>query len=195
MSPVLRTAAGGVIELPTSRWRAEPHIVEQALLLTLADPILDVGCGPGRITAALALAGRLSLGIDPSVTATTEATSRGAPVLCRSVFAPLPGEGRWASVLLLDGNAGIGGDPVALLGRVRELLAPGGQVVVEVEPPGAATESFAARVEHGDQAGQWFPWARVGADGLPGVADAAGLAHIGFDVGDGRWFGRAVRPG
>ena len=46
----------------------------------------------------------------------------------------MPGAGRYAGALLLDGNIGIGGDPVALLRRVARLLAPGGAVVVEVEP-------------------------------------------------------------
>ena len=46
---------------------------------------------------------------------------RGAPALCRSVFDPLPAEGRWAAVLALDGNIGIGGDPVAFLDRMRHL--------------------------------------------------------------------------
>ena len=41
----------------------------------------------------------------------------GGPALVRSVFETLPGEGRWDTVLLMDGNIGIGGDPAALLGR------------------------------------------------------------------------------
>ena len=40
---------------------------------------------------------------------------RGGAALRRDVFAPLPGEGRWYTALLADGNVGIGGDPVALL--------------------------------------------------------------------------------
>jgi len=47
------------------------------------------------------------------------------------------GGGRWAHVLLADGNVGIGGDVVALLRRCAELVRPGGTVVVEVERPGA----------------------------------------------------------
>ena len=54
----------------------------------------------------------------------------------RDVFGPLPGEGRWDTALLADGNIGIGGDPVALLARVRELLAPEGRVVVDLAAPG-----------------------------------------------------------
>ena len=66
---------------------------------------------------------------------------------CRSVFQPVPGEGGWDTVLLADGNIGIGGDPVALLTRCRELLAPAGRVLVELDPPGhgAARRPRAAR--------------------------------------------------
>ena len=38
---------------------------------------------------------------------------RGATVLQRDIFGPLPGEGRWGTALLFDGNVGIGGDPAA----------------------------------------------------------------------------------
>ncbi len=52
------------------------------------------------------------------------------------MFAPLPGEGRWGTALLADGNIGIGGDPVALLRRLREVLDPRGRIVVELAAPG-----------------------------------------------------------
>ena len=101
----------------------------------MPDPVLDVGCGPGRIVAALAAEGRIALGVDPSPAAIAEAARR-APRAAPSVFDPLPGERRWGTVLLLDGNVGIGGDPVALLARAAWLLRPGGVVVAEVDPPG-----------------------------------------------------------
>ena len=61
----------------------------------------------------------------------------GALALQRDVFGYLPGTGRWATVLLADGNIGIGGDPVALLRRAQNLLRPGGAVVTEISPPGS----------------------------------------------------------
>ena len=54
----------------------------------------------------------------------------------QSLFEPLPWEGRWATALVFDGNVGIGGDPVRLLARSREVIAVDGQILVEVEPPG-----------------------------------------------------------
>ncbi|HEY3143875.1 MAG TPA: class I SAM-dependent methyltransferase, partial [Acidimicrobiales bacterium] len=54
-----------------------------------AGPVLDVGCGPGRLVHALLARGRAALGIDLSPSAVAEAKARGALVLRRDVFAPL----------------------------------------------------------------------------------------------------------
>ena len=70
---------------------------------------------------------------------------RGVPALRRDVFDRVPGEGRWHTVLLADGNIGIGGDPVRLLQRVRTLLATGGRVVVELGAPGTAVVELLGR--------------------------------------------------
>ena len=189
----LVTGDGERIDLAVERWRAEPDAVERALLATLPDPVLDVGCGPGRIVAALAGSGRLALGVDPSPAAIHEAGRRRAPALRRSVFEPLPGEGRWGTVLLLDGNIGIGGDPTALLARAAQLARPGGLVIAELDPPGGATGPVAVRLEAPTGASPWFPWARVGADAFADLAARAGLSPTALGESGGRWFGRAVR--
>lgn len=190
----LVTSCGDVIDLAVDRWRRYPDAIEMGLLASLPHPVLDVGCGPGRIVAALAATGRIALGIDPSSAAVDEAHQRHAPVLRRSVFGPLPGERRWGAILLLDGNVGIGGDPVALLRRGFDLLRAGGQIVAEVEGPGADTRSVTARIESADVAGPWFPWARVGVDDFAGLAAEAGLRAAGLSVGADRWFARAEKP-
>jgi len=74
---------------------------------------LDVGSGPGRLTVALAERGVPVLGIDITPAAVQLARSSGALALHRDVFSTVPGTGRWARVLLADGNVGIGGDPDA----------------------------------------------------------------------------------
>lgn len=191
MTAALVSACGDVVELAVGRWREPPDEAERALLDLVDDPVLDVGCGPGRIVAALAAGGRVALGIDPSPTAVAEVRRRGAAVLQRSVFAPLPGRGRWATVLLLDGNIGIGGDPAALLARTAELLRSGGRVVAEVDPPGSASRALVVRIESGGTAGPWFPWARVGADAFAVLARDAGLVADDPVTHCGRWFARA----
>lgn len=181
------------VELHLDRWRADADADEVALLATLPTPILDVGCGPGRILAALGRSGRDALGIDVAPAAVRESLARGGRAICRSVFDPVPDEGRWSSALLLDGNIGIGGDPLALLDRVRSLLRPGGEVVAELGSGEGTTLLRACLIVDG-AAEQRFPWATVGCDAWAPLAAAAGFDRIRTQpVGDRR-FGRAVRP-
>ncbi len=69
----------------------------------------------------------------------------------------MPGAGRWRTVLLADGNIGIGGDPAALLRRVLALLGPGGRVLAEVDPPGTGARVEPLRLRSGRTVGEWFP--------------------------------------
>ena len=104
-----------------------------------AGPTLDVGLrpGPARGRARPAPAATRS-GVDICAEAVRQARRRGAAALRGDVFAPLPGEGGWRSVLLADGNIGIGGDPDRLLRRcARRCCRRGGAILVEVDPPGA----------------------------------------------------------
>jgi SAM-dependent methyltransferase len=190
----LVSACGAVIPLTVAKWHAEVDATERALLQRVADPVLDVGCGPGRVVAALAGEGRLALGVDTSRAAVATARQRGAAVLQRSVFDPLPGERRWATALLLDGNIGIGGDPAQLLSRCAQLLRPGGTVVAEIDPPGVPTRPLTVRLESPYGTSAWFPWAQVGADAFPALATASGLHPQPHHVAGHRWFARAVKP-
>lgn len=191
----LVAACGRRVDLDLDRWRGVAGDDEVEVLAGVPDPVLDVGCGPGRIVAALAAAGRPCLGIDTVPAAVDEATRRGAAALCRSVFDPLPGEGRWGSVVLIDGNIGIGGHPAALLRRARSLLRSGGCVVAELGPPGSPTERLAVRVERRSRpCGPWFPWATVAADRFAALASSAGLAPGPVTAAGGRWFAAASRP-
>ena len=63
-------------------------------------PTIDLGCGPGRLVARLIERGVPALGVDQSATAVGLARRSGAPALRRDVFEPLPGTGRWQTVLL-----------------------------------------------------------------------------------------------
>jgi SAM-dependent methyltransferase len=189
VSVVLRLRSGGVRPLPTAEWQAPATPLERGVLRGLTGPVLDLGCGPGRLVAALAEMGTPALGVDSSPVAVEHARRLGAPVIQRSVFDALPGEGRWESVLLFDGNVGIGGDPVGLLRRLRALLAGGGRAVVEVEPPGADLVATEARLERDGATSPWFPWACVGADHLPELADQCGLGLHGWLPVPGRWLG------
>lgn len=191
----LVSACGERMALAVDRWRADVAAMEWSLLDDLRAPVLDIGCGPGRVPVALAQAGRPCLGIDTAPAAVAEARRRGAAVLCRSVFDPLPGEGRWGSAVMLDGSIGIGGDPAALLSRVADLLARDGCLLAELASPGSPTRRLDVRLEAGEgDEGPWFPWATVGATGFAELAEHAGLRPMPAEERAGRWFARAVRP-
>ena len=181
---------GRRLPLEPRRWHGEPSPLEQRLVAGLAGPVLDVGCGPGRILAALDRLGVAALGVDSAPGAVGLARRRGSRVLQRSVFDPLPGQGGWRSVLLLDGNVGIGGDPVRLLRRCRELAGREGTTIAEVEAPGRRTQRCRARLVPGPGQNAWFNWAVVGADAIAPLAVDAGLrvARISHDAGEQRWF-------
>ena len=53
--------------------------------------------------------------------------ARGGSALLRDVFRTLPAEGRWRTLLLADGNIGIGADPVALLQPLPRAAEPAGR--------------------------------------------------------------------
>jgi len=187
---VLRSTCGRTFSLSSDRWWGDPPDEETRLLRLALSPVLDLGCGPGRHTVALSRLGIVALGVDSSAAAIAAARAHGAAVTHRSVFDRLPSEGRWGTTLLLDGNVGIGGDPVRLFRRVRELLRPGGRALVEVEGPGVATERLSVRAELADAATEWFPWARVGVDGVPALALPTGLSPAAAWSDGGRWFVR-----
>jgi hypothetical protein len=119
---------------------------------------------------------------------------RGAPAMVASVFDPLPRSGRWGTVLLLDGNLGIGGDPAALLARVRTLLRPGGRVLAELDRPGVRSHAVGLRLVVGERATGPVPWAVVGVDSLPEMAERAGLCLTSLWTAADRWFARLDRP-
>ena len=197
-SVVLRAEDGTALPLDPGRWHAEPTPGEARLADTMAGPVLDVGCGPGRFVIRLAQRGTVALGVDPAPAAVALCRGKGAPVLQKSIFDPLPGQGRWRTVLLADGNIGIGGDPERLLRRCRELLADDGIVIVEVEPPRAhpaGWRPYRARLERGPALGPWFAWAVVGADAIGELAWAAGLRLLRLEPipSEGRWFAHLGR--
>ncbi len=162
---------GLLTEFDVHRWLGPVDDVDQTVIARCVGPVLDVGCGPGRFVAALAERGIAALGLDIADTAVALTRELGAPALLRSVFDPAPAEGRWPTVLLMDGNIGIGGDPARLLQRVRSLLAPGGRAIVEVTEQHDDEEILTLRFSRGGQAvGPEFPWAVVGLGALVRLA-------------------------
>ncbi|MEV8019735.1 class I SAM-dependent methyltransferase [Streptomyces sp. NPDC086554] len=164
----LRRTDGWLLPLEVERWCAAADAADLSALRRCTGPVLDIGCGPGRLVAALTAIGHRALGIDISEAAVAHTRRIGGTALRRSVFDSLPDEGSWGTALLIDGNIGIGGDPGALLARTARLLAPGGLLIAETAPVDV-DERVQVRVDDGrglDAAGETFPWARLGTPAL-----------------------------
>jgi SAM-dependent methyltransferase len=190
--PEIEHADGTRLPLAVDDWLHDSP-GDKSILDRCHGPTLDVGSGPGRLTVALAERGVPALGIDITPYAVHMARTAGALTLLRDVFDRVPGTGRWMTVLLADGNIGIGGDPAALLRRIGELLTPAGQAIVEVQPPGSPLRQEKVRLRHAGLVSSWFPWAYVGADQIGEVADEAGLSMEESWSAENRWFA-ALRP-
>lgn len=181
----LRRSDGWLLPLEVERWCARADAADHSALRRCEGTVLDIGCGPGRLVAALAAQGRRALGIDVSAAAVARTAAAGGSALHRSVFDSIPEEGSWGTALLLDGNIGIGGAPYALLTRTAELVARHGLLIVETTAADL-DEQVQVRVERGDHLGpgarpapgEPFPWARVGAPALLRYADAAGWTLV-----------------
>jgi SAM-dependent methyltransferase len=175
--------------VPVEDWRGPLLPGDSSLIERCTGATLDIGCGPGRIAAALLRRGGVTaVGIDVNEDAVRLARAAGAVARQCSVFDAVPGPGLWDTALLVDGNIGIGGRPVPLLRRVIELLAPGGQALVEVEGPAGTSERTHLRLASAGRMSPPFPWARLALRDSGGVAAMVGLhVHETWQEA-GRWF-------
>ncbi|MBF4634930.1 methyltransferase domain-containing protein [Agreia pratensis] len=166
---------GARLDLDFGKWTSDADAVDHSLLRHARGPVLDIGCGPGRMVRAAGRLGLVALGLDVSPEVVALARGGGVAVALGSVFERVPAEGLWGTVLLIDGNVGIGGDVAALLVRCREILAPSGVLIVEVHPDDDRDHSYSATVvdTDGAQSGE-FPWAEVGVTHLTDLALASG---------------------
>lgn len=161
---------------------------DELMLSRCEGPVLDIGCGPGRLVEFLAARGIPALGIDISEVAVTQTAARGGPVLRRAVQHRLPAEGRWGTVLLADGNIGIGGDVRALLARCRALLRPGGLALVETDLDDEAHDPTTVVLRWGHRTSAPIPWVRAGAHTVSRLGAELGFVTVEDWRVDGREF-------
>ena len=186
--------AARISTMHAGRWSAGADAIDRSLLAGVAGPVLDIGCGPGRMIQAAIDEGLDALGVDVSPTAVRIAVAAGLAVLHRSVFDDIPLEGTWATLLLVDGNIGIGGDPDALLDRCVSLLAVDGVLVVEVHRDPEHDLAYESTLQ--DAAGHTsdaFPWAEIGVSALRRRAAKVGLVQVAEWTKGERSFARLAR--
>ena len=185
----------GRVEANGRTWLQSASAEDRRVLARAVGPVLDVGCGPGRHVRALQALGVEVLGIDLTPSVLETATSRGATVLAASVFDPLPRMGQWRTALLLDGNLGVGGNPLGLLLRLRCVLAFDGRVLADLAT-GPPVRLRRMRLRHGQSLGPDFNWAPLHLDDLPVIAGIAGFEVVEVWQSSDRWYCElAVRPG
>jgi trans-aconitate 2-methyltransferase len=157
-------------------------------LLALVEPVprgrvVDLGCGTGELTAELHrhTGARETLGIDSSSAMLEQAASRVGDGLRfeRSDISAFPAtNGRW-DVIFANASLHWLPDHPALLARLANVLAPGGQVAVQV-PANDDHPSHTLARELGAEMGV-EPAARAGAVLTP-EAYAELLHELGFDA-------------
>jgi rSAM/selenodomain-associated transferase 1 len=162
--------AGSGLVLDGSRWCSPADLIDQMVVSRCEPPVLDVGCGPGRMVRALLHSGQAVLGIDISSVAVEMGAGGGGQVLRRHLADPLPGVGRWGTALLLDGNVGIGGDVRGLLGRCRDLVGPGGLIICEADPDPERDEAYQVVLSDSRYRSAAMPWASIGGRALQRLA-------------------------
>jgi|SRR5271156_5792879 len=113
---------GGLRILPAHRWwgaRGADDAFDDVVVAMCSGPKIELGCSPEYLAVHLIQRGVPALSFDRSVTAIRLAGRCGAPALLGDLFQPSPASGRcpkpgmgcWQTVLLVDGNVGLGGDP------------------------------------------------------------------------------------
>ena len=179
---------GRRVTVPVGSWTGGLLPGDDSLLARCRSGTLDVGCGPGRLLVALAHRGVEAAGVDIGAAAVRIARGAGGEVFHASVFDPLPDESTWDTVLLADGNVGIGGRPELLLARVRELMSPYGRALVELDAPETSSGSVRLRLVTADAIGEPFDWAHLSVRDAVEVSAGVGLAvETTWNSAD-RWF-------
>jgi SAM-dependent methyltransferase len=170
----LHSVDGSRARFDVARWADDADATDRALLRRARGPILDVGCGPGRMVKAAIAHGMKALGVDVSSAAIEIARAAGLSVHLGSIFDPIPHEGSWSTALLLDGNTG-------------------GDVIVETHPDPARDRAYQGSLVGQDgHVSDAFPWAEVGRAVLAAHAEDAGLRVTQGWGGAGRFFSRLL---
>jgi glycosyltransferase A (GT-A) superfamily protein (DUF2064 family)/SAM-dependent methyltransferase len=176
------------LPLEVSRWSGAADVVDMLVVARCEPPVIDLGCGPGRMVQALSESGRAALGVDMSSVAVGLSMARGGLALRRRINQSLPAEGRWGTALLMDGNVGMGGEVATLLARCAQLVRPGGLVICEVDRVSGRHENSSVVLRTAEATSVALRWSRVGTAALLQAAKSLDLLLVEEWTAGGRVF-------
>jgi SAM-dependent methyltransferase len=154
--------AGAMLEAVTYARHAGFVPALGAALLEWLEPrpgerVLDLGCGDGVLTAAIAASGAVTAGLDPSPSLVRAARDRGLAVV-RAAAPALPFRNRSFDAVFSNAVLHWIADPAPTLAAIAGVLRPGGRLVAELGGHGnVAAIVTALRAVLGEEgAPRWF---------------------------------------
>jgi glycosyltransferase A (GT-A) superfamily protein (DUF2064 family)/SAM-dependent methyltransferase len=176
------------LPLDISRWSGDADAVDMLVVARCEPPVIDLGCGPGRMVQALTESGLAALGVDMSSVAVGLSRARGGPALRRRIDEQLPAEGRWGTALLMDTNVGLGGDVAALLARCVRLVTSGGLIICEVDQVPERHDVYTVVLRTEFATSPPVAWSRIGTSALVRAARSLDLLLVEEWTSGGRAF-------
>jgi SAM-dependent methyltransferase len=148
----------------------------ELLPLIESGPVLDLGAGAGRAALYIQARGIEVTAVDSSPGAVEVCRLRGVREVCLADLNDAPQDRRWAAVLLLCGNLGLGGSWEGnrqLLRRLAQQSAPGALLVGDTVEPGGAAE-VRLRIRYRDMVTPWWRQRNMANAEIPALVDGTG---------------------
>jgi SAM-dependent methyltransferase len=139
-------------------------------------PVLDLGCGAGRASLYLQQRGLEVTAVDHSAGAVEVSRRRGVLDARLADLNDPPSDRLWATVLLLNGNLGLGGSwdgNRRLLRRLADVSAPGATLIgdsVDYTGPG----EIRLRIRSGEGVTPWWQQRNVSHEEIPRLVRGTG---------------------
>jgi SAM-dependent methyltransferase len=148
----------------------------ELLPLVETGPVLDLGAGAGRASLYLQERGLAVTAVDSSPGAVEVCRLRGVRDARLADLNAPPTDRRWAAVLLLCGNLGLGGDwdgCRALLARLARSCVAGARLIGDSVEPGT-TPDVRLRIRYRGAATPWWRQRNIGREEVPALVEDTG---------------------